>query len=312
MTEDASDGALPPLVSVIIPHLNQLESLVRCLQSIDRQSYPHERIEVIVVDNGSRVDLAPIRRARPDVRFLQELAPGPGPARNLGVAHAAGELLLFIDADCRAHEGWVAAGVAALLKEPGRAIVGGDVRIDFVDAGRLTGLEAYEAVFAYRQKMYIRRDHYSGTGNLGMWPEVHRAVGPFRGIGVAEDMDWGRRATAIGYAISYVPDMIIYHPARTEFEGLKAKWRRHVSHAHALHAETGRSWWRWRARAGAVLASAAVDSMRLMFSPRLGGLANRVRGLAILWRIRAFRASEMLRIMQGGSEGGASGWNRTA
>lgn len=301
-----------PRVSVIIPHLNQLESLVRCLQSIDAQDYPADQVDVIVVDNGSRVDLAPLARTRPEVVFLSEPTPGPGPARNRGVARATGEILLFIDADCRAEPTWIASAVRALLETPERGLVGGDVRIDFARPPRLTGLEAYEAVFAYRQQLYIQRDRYSGTGNLGMWAPVHQAVGPFRGISFAEDMDWGQRADALGYRVRYVPDMVIHHPARTDFDGLTAKWRRHVSHGYAAHAAAGRPWWRWRALALAMIASVAVDAWRLLLSPRLAGIGNRTRGLAILWRIRAFRCREMLRVVNSGHGGGSSEWNRTA
>jgi len=42
-----------PLVSVIIPTLNEEKNIGRCLESIGKQTYPKERIEVIVVDNNS-------------------------------------------------------------------------------------------------------------------------------------------------------------------------------------------------------------------------------------------------------------------
>jgi len=43
---------------------------------------------------------------------------------------------------------------------------------------------------------------------------VLETVGPFAGLEKAEDRDWGRRATAMGYEITYVPQMRVYHPAR--------------------------------------------------------------------------------------------------
>jgi len=42
---------LQPLVSVVIPHLNQMDALELCLKSIDAQSLEHP-FEIIVVDNG--------------------------------------------------------------------------------------------------------------------------------------------------------------------------------------------------------------------------------------------------------------------
>lgn len=302
----------PPFVSVIIPHLNQLEAADRCLRSLRAQDYPHDRFEIILVDNGSSVDLAPLAAAYPDVTILREPTPGPGPARNRGVAAAKGELLAFIDADCRADLGWLTAAVGELMRPDSTGVAGGDVRIDFIDERRLTALEAYEAVFAYRQKMYIEKKGFSGTGNLAMRREVHGEVGPFAGIELAEDLDWGARARRAGRPARYVPGMIIYHPARTKMSELEAKWRRHVAHDLEEHRAAGRPTLLWAARALAVLLSALPHSLKLLTSDRLSGPANRLRGIGALFRIRAFRFAEMLRQARERGPSAAASWNRAS
>lgn len=303
---EPADG---PLVSVVIPHLNQPEHLDRCLASLRAQTFPRDAFEIIVVDNGSRDDPEAIARANPDVRLLREAAPGPGLARNRGVGAARGRFLAFIDADCRAHPGWLAAAVSGLEDPACRGVVGGDVRIDAVDADRLTPLEAYESVFAFRQKLYIEEHGYSGTGNLAIRPDVFSDVGPFGGIAIAEDMDWGRRAAASGHAAIYRPDMIVYHPARGRFSELEAKWRRHVAHQLEAHRAAGRPGWRWIMLAFAVLLSALPHSAKLLTSDRVSGAGNRFRGLPVLFRIRMFRFSEMLRQARH-ADTAAAGWNR--
>ena len=40
-------------VSVIVPHYDGLEDLQRCLAALERQTYPHEKMEIIVADNHS-------------------------------------------------------------------------------------------------------------------------------------------------------------------------------------------------------------------------------------------------------------------
>lgn len=304
-------GGATPFVSVIIPHLNQVEAAVRCLASVKAQDYPADRLEIILVDNGSTQSLAPVTAAFPDVTILHEQRPGPGLARNRGVEQAKGDILAFIDADCRAGEGWLRAIVAGLAAPDSTGAIGGDVRIDFVDSRRLTPLEAYEAVFAYRQKLYIGKQRFSGTGNLAMRPDIHRLVGPFGGIEIAEDRDWGRRAHAAGHPVRYRADMVIYHPARTNFAQMQTKWRRHVAHDLEQHRLTGGSRAKWIAHAAAVLLSAIPHSAMLLTSDRLHGLGNRLRGVAVLVRVRAYRFREML-AQAGGSTSAAADWNRAA
>lgn len=303
-------GAPRPFVSVIIPHLNQLDAAERCLASLARQTYPADRVEIILVDNGSSVDLSGLAARHPELRILHEPRPGPGFARNRGAELARGELLLFIDADCRADQRWIEASVAALSEPRSTGVVGGDVRIDFIDPARLTGLEAYEAVFAYRQKLYIESHGYSGTGNLAVRPDVFDAVGPFGGIEIAEDMDWGRRAAACGHPARYRADMIIYHPARSDMRQLEAKWRRHVAHKVADMRRQGGSAVRLRAQAVVVLLSAMPHSLAMLFSRRLSRLSDRLRGIAVLWRIRRFRFRETLAQLRHDGNA-AAGWNRS-
>jgi GT2 family glycosyltransferase len=158
--------------------------------------------------------------------------------------------------------------------------------------------------------MYIEAKGFSGTGNLAVRrPELDK-VGPYAGIQLAEDMDWGARAVRAGHPAREVPGMIVYHPARTTLAELETKWRRHVGHDFALHRARGGSTAAWVARAAAVLLSAIPHSMALFTSDRLAGFANRLRGVAVLWRTRAFRFREMLRQARAPGDNAAAQWNR--
>ena len=302
--------AAMPVASVIIPHLNQLSLLARCLDSVLVQALDAP-FEIIVVDNGSTVPMAAFRARYPLVRWAAEATPGPGPARNTGVGLARSAILVFIDADCRADPMWLATAVAAVRAAPEAGAVAGNVLVDCVDFKAMTGVEAYETVFAYRFKMYVEKKGFAGTGNLAMARSVQQKVGPFAGIGVAEDVDWGRRATAMGLTFRYLPKMRIWHPARPDFEALRIKWRRHIAHEFAAHSINARPMWRWQARAAALIVSIIPDGLRLIVAPRVGGLGNRWRGLGVLARIRCYRAAEMRRIAAGdGDVSGAAAWNR--
>ena len=298
------------LISVVIPHLNQPEMLARCLAAL--RAGQRQADEIIVVDNGSVALPTAVCDATPGVRLIQELTPGPGPARNRGIAASTGAILAFIDADCIAAPDWL-AGAEAAMTDPEAAVLGGDVRIAYADRARLTMLEAYESIYAYRMDRYIAREGFTGTGNLVVRRAVMADVGPFAGIGVAEDRDWGQRATAKGYAIRYVAGMKVYHPARARFDELFQKWDRHMAHDFVLARarRTGRI--RWAIKMLAMAASPVAELPRILLSDRIAGFRSRGLALAALIRIRAYRTRRMAWLLAGGSpERLAGSWNRPA
>ena len=88
--------------SVIIATYNRKDLLAACLRCLDRQRYPADRFEVIVVDDGSTdgsVEMVQQWKAPYALRCIAANHQGPGPARNLGVSQAAGKIVLFLDSD---------------------------------------------------------------------------------------------------------------------------------------------------------------------------------------------------------------------
>jgi glycosyltransferase involved in cell wall biosynthesis len=295
------------VISVVIPHLNQSEMLARCLDALAAGERRPD--EILVVDNGSS-ELPFAVCDRPGVQLLSEAEPGPGPARNRGVAAATGDILAFIDADCLADPGWLAAADRALA-DPAAEILGGDVRIALRDPARLTALEAYESEYAYRMDRYIAREGFTGTGNLVVRRTVLDAVGPFAGLSVAEDRDWGQRATRAGHAIRFLPEMRVYHPARGSLAEIYAKWDRQIAHdfARACSRRGGRL--RWGVKAVAMVLSPLAELPRIVRSNRIAGIRNRALAFIALSRVRLHRARRMVGLLAGGDPEVLSGrWNR--
>ena len=296
-------------ISVIIPHLNQPAGLERCLRFLTEGSRQPD--EVIVVDNGSDVWPEMVCAAVPGIRLLYEAEPGPGLARNTGIAAATGDILAFIDSDCIPGAGWLAT-IAREMADPAAEILGGDVRIALADPPAMTALEAYETIYAYRMDRYIAREGFTGTGNLAVRRAVMNAVGPFRGLAVAEDRDWGQRATEAGHRLRYVPDMQVYHPARESFDEIFRKWDRQTAHDYvrARDSRGGRLWF-W-AKIFAMPLSPLAELPRIIGSDRLRGAANRGRAFTALVRVRLHRAQRMVWLATGGDPDRLSSvWNRS-
>lgn len=285
-------------ISVIIPHLNQPQTLLRLLDALDRQS-DAPPFEIIVVDNGSTLPLPEGLALRERVRLIYEAEPGPGHARSAGAAAAHGTVLAFIDADCRPAPGWLSAIAVAFSRPDAAPAIGGDVRIDVCDPDRLTAIEAYEAVWGYRQRLYVRRHHYAATCNFAVRADVFRRVGPFAGLSVAEDREWGRRASAMGVRHDYVPEARIYTPARLNYCELARKWDRHIAHDWAEVDGSAKSRLRWFARALALMASPLFEVARVAATDRLTGVRPRLLAFATMTRCRTYRAVQMLRLLRG-------------
>ena len=285
-----------PFLSVIIPHLNQPEGLDACLNSLNHQTLERARFEVIVVDNGS-VCLPREVVAAHAANLFEEPEAGPGLARNRGVEAARGDIFCFIDADCRAHPDWLRIA-SEIVTVPERIILGGDVQIWRDDQSHFTSLEAYESLFAYMQKRYIEKNGFSGTGNLVVRRIDFMHIGPFKGIDVAEDMDWGSRAISAGFRFRYAPDLIIYHPARKTMAELFAKWDRHLQHY--LNRAREKSFWKvfWGVRAVGVFLSPVAELSKILTSPKISGLSARLKAASVLIAIRSYRAWKMLQLLR--------------
>jgi mycofactocin glycosyltransferase len=115
----------PPAISVIVPCYRDPELLSDLLRSLRAQESGGASFEVMVIDSGAddRVAVEAERGAARCIRGRGRLLPGE--ARNLGVDHAKGAVVAFIDCDCIAEAGWVDALAAGLTG--GARAVGGPV-----------------------------------------------------------------------------------------------------------------------------------------------------------------------------------------
>ncbi|MGC9346693.1 MAG: TIGR04283 family arsenosugar biosynthesis glycosyltransferase [Anaerolineae bacterium] len=102
------------LISVIIPVLNEAETIARCIAAA-RQDYAPGEVEIIVADGGS-VDGT--QELIPTDVTLVKAPQGRGIQMNRGADLARGEVLVFCHADTRLPHGWREA-VLKVLDEPG-------------------------------------------------------------------------------------------------------------------------------------------------------------------------------------------------
>src|SRR4051794_4364611 len=96
---------MPPSVSVIIPTYNSGRWVAETLRSVPLQTFPRERLEIIVIDDASADDSAAVARAvlaGESIKHqvvVREKNGGVTSTRNLGWGMATGEWIQFLDAD---------------------------------------------------------------------------------------------------------------------------------------------------------------------------------------------------------------------
>lgn len=221
-----------PTVSVIIPTMLGEVHLPACLEALAEQDYPHDRFEVLVVDNGAPRDLTSlVERSRLRGHVLK---PGRNlgfaGANNLGVAEAEGDYVAFLNDDTRAEPQWLSAMVAAATRRRAAAIAAYVVDWDalLVDfAGGLVNFEgkghqAYvharvDAVSLNEQPVLFANGaamlaHTATLKEAGGWDE--------RTFAYYEDVELGWRLWMLGHEVWFAPDARVRH----RHHGTSGRW----------------------------------------------------------------------------------------
>ncbi|MCP5107501.1 MAG: glycosyltransferase [bacterium] len=201
-----------PFVSVIIPVYNDTPRLIKLLESLEKQSYPRDSYEIIVVDNGSQGDVAHLAR-RFNIRLGYETGTrGSYAARNKGIEMAGGEILCFTDSDCVVSEDWLIGGIKTLM-EQGAHMVGGNVVFTFSSQKRAA--EYYDAITNMQIETIVKERGVAITANLFMDRRVVDKTGLFpHHLKSGGDIFYTARAVGKGLKLVYSPGAYVYHPTR--------------------------------------------------------------------------------------------------
>lgn len=283
-------------ISVIVPHFDQKALLALCLESLENQTIARDRYEIVVADNMTPGGVDDVRARFGRVIVVEARERGAAPARNAALAAARGGVIAFTDADCIAAPDWLESGVAALATSD---LCGGRIAVTVADAGAPSPVEAFERVFAFRQRDYVERKSFAATANLFVRRAAADAIGPFTN-GLSEDVDWCRRGVALGLRLAFNDRSIVWHPARRDWSELVRKWDRIILERwNGVPRTTLSRRLSWLSLAAATAFSAAPHLARVAFSPELDRLRDRAAAAGVLARIRWWRAARMTALLRG-------------
>jgi len=204
-------------VSVIIPNLDS-PTVDRTVDGVfaQRGAVPDE---VIVVGRDGPGRLTGDGR----VRRVHTGGPRPpGAARNIGIAAASGDVLVFIDADCDPEPDWLGAHLAR--HGAGETVVGGAVCWDADNYWTLSDNVSMFHAYAPGQPAGARP--YLPTLNLSVRRGAIDAAGPFDPeLPRGEDLDWTIRLARAGHRPFFEPLARVWHrPARATAHAMWDHW----------------------------------------------------------------------------------------
>lgn len=216
-----------PLISVIIPVWNGAKRVGGCLDALVAQRNQGVDFEILVVDNGSTDGTAKIVRQYPGVILLHEPEPGSYRARNRGVDAANGEYVLFTDADCLAEPDWLDQAAALVQRRHEVDVHAGQIQL-YREPGSGPFSVRYEELVAFNQRANVSVG-WCVTANWLCRRKILQEVGCFNAeLFSGGDVECSRRLKEAGRVIGYAPELVVRHPARSNFADLIEKRRRIV------------------------------------------------------------------------------------
>lgn len=204
-----------PGFTIVVPTHDRPTRLSQCLRALSALDYPRDKLQIVVVDDGSPNSLREVvdREGHGlDIELIVQENAGPASARNIGVERARHPYVAFTDDDCAPDPRWLLELAVALAETP-TALIGGRT----VNAlPKNLYAEASQELVSYLYEYYNTDDEarFFTSNNMALPIEGFRAVGGFSAsfpLAAAEDRDLCRRWFEAGSPMSYAPRALVDH-----------------------------------------------------------------------------------------------------
>ena len=235
-----SENEFLPAISVVVPIYNGEGDLPELIECLEKQTYPAEKLEYLLVDNNSRDRTADILEnvVKKDNKFrhlTEKEIQSSYAARNLGIRQAQNDILVFTDADCRPQPNWLQEIVQPFIKPEVGIVVG-----EIVALPGKSLLEKYaDRNNLLSQKFLLEHSFlpYGQTANIAIRKQAFIDAGLFRPyLTTGGDADICWRIQKEGkWQLEYAPNAIIEHRHRSNLKNFRSQFRRYGSSNYYLH-----------------------------------------------------------------------------
>jgi len=224
-----------PFVSIVLPIRNEEKRITACIESICRQDYPHDRLEVLIMD-GMSTDRTPqmVRELAEKHPFLR-LIENPGRIQvvglNLGIGMARGEYVIRLDGHAEYGEDYVSKCIYYLQKTGAENVGGPFVTFpgdDTLKAKTIAAITRNRLVVGGSAFRTSRKAQYCDTAVYGAWRrDLFDKVGLFNEVlARGEDNEFNSRLMSVGGKVFMTPEIVVRYYNQSTLRGLmrQAYW----------------------------------------------------------------------------------------
>ena len=207
-------------ISIIIAIFNRKDELFELLNSLIAQT--DKDFEVIIVDDGSFVDLLPTVETFKEmlnIQYFKKANSGPGLSRNYGANRAKNDWLVFVDSDVIVEKDYI-ENIKKNLEKTDCAAFGGADKAH-------KGFNLLQKAISYSMTSVFTTGGIRGSKkavtrfqprsfNMGVNKEIFLKIGGFSEMRIGEDPDLSMTIWENGYQTAFFDDIGVYHKRRTD------------------------------------------------------------------------------------------------
>lgn len=207
-------------ISIVVAIFNRKDELFELLNSLIAQT--DKDFEVIIVDDGSFVDLLPTVETFKEmlnIQYFKKANSGPGLSRNYGANRAKNDWLVFVDSDVIVEKDYI-ENIKKNLEKTNCAAFGGADKAH-------KGFNLLQKAISYSMTSVFTTGGIRGSKkavtrfqprsfNMGVNKEIFLKIGGFSEMRIGEDPDLSMTIWENGYQTAFFDDIGVYHKRRTD------------------------------------------------------------------------------------------------
>ncbi len=219
-------------ISLIVPAYNEEQGIARTIKSLLALDYPKEKVEIIVVDDGSsdktyRIAQTFASSAHPVVKVFTKQNGGKASAMNLGIGKARGEIVVTMDADSFIRPAALRKMIVYFTR-PEVMCVSPSMGVYKPKGlwGRIVQIEYYMGVFLRKSFATMNAIHVTPGAFSAYRKQFFTKYGGFQVGNITEDLEMALRIQSNHYVIQNAPRAVAYTSSPESFKALLYQRRR--------------------------------------------------------------------------------------